>query len=106
MRIIVLLNCAASAREPEIRAAFAAIGADADVRALEPDKLHASARDALAHADVIVAAGGDGTINAVASALAGSDKPMGVLACGTLNHFAKDLGLPLNLHDAAKVIAA
>ena len=44
----------------------------------------------------VVAAGGDGTISAVSSALAGSDIPLGVLPLGTLNHFAKDLGLPLD----------
>jgi diacylglycerol kinase family enzyme len=47
-----------------------------------------------------VAGGGDGTINAVASVIAGSNIPLGVLPLGTLNHFAKDLGVPLEL-DAA-----
>jgi diacylglycerol kinase family enzyme len=56
--------------------------------------------------DAIVAAGGDGTVSAVASALAGSDIPLGVLPTGTLNHFAKDLGIPLRLEDAARVIGA
>jgi len=56
--------------------------------------------------DAIVAAGGDGTINAVASALAGADRAMGILPAGTLNHFAKDLGLPLTLEEAARTIAA
>ena len=45
----------------------------------------------------IVAGGGDGTINAVAGELAGTDTPLGVLPMGTLNHFAKDVGIPLNL---------
>jgi diacylglycerol kinase family enzyme len=53
----------------------------------------------------VVAAGGDGTINAVASAVAGTQTPLGVLPLGTLNHFAKDLGLPLDLNDAVRVIA-
>jgi diacylglycerol kinase family enzyme len=57
-------------------------------------------------ADVaLVAAGGDGTVNSVASAVAGTGRPMGVLALGTLNHFARDLGLPLTLEDAVRVIA-
>jgi diacylglycerol kinase family enzyme len=53
-----------------------------------------------------IAAGGDGTVNAVAQAVCGTKRPMGVLALGTLNHFARDLGLPLDLEAAAQVIAA
>lgn len=53
---------------------------------------------------IIVAGGGDGTINAVASALAGTDKTLGVLPIGTLNHFAKDLGIPLDLDGAVRTI--
>ena len=51
-------------------------------------------------ARLVVAGGGDGTISAVANALAGSDTALGILPLGTLNHFAKDLGIPLAL-DAA-----
>ncbi len=53
-----------------------------------------------------IAAGGDGTVNAVAQAVCGTGRPMGVLALGTLNHFARDLNLPLDLTAAASVIAA
>src|SRR6185503_10860301 len=45
----------------------------------------------------IIAGGGDGTIGAVASILRGQPTPLGVLPLGTLNHFAKDLKLPLDL---------
>jgi acetyl esterase/lipase len=51
------------------------------------------------HRHPIVAGGGDGTVNAVAGKLAGTDTPLGVLPMGTLNHFAKDAGIPLNLLD-------
>ncbi len=54
---------------------------------------------------VFVAAGGDGTVNVVASALAESGRRMGVLPVGTLNHFGKDLGLPLELKEAVAAIA-
>src|SRR5687767_10365595 len=117
MRIVVLLNAAAGttpaaeadADEREIRAAFAAAGReDVDVMHVPGAKLTETAA-ALARdggADVtVVAAGGDGTQSAVAAALAGTDTPMGVLAKGTLNHFAKDLGLPLDLPGAARLIA-
>ncbi len=51
---------------------------------------------------VIMAGGGDGTINTVASYLIGTDKILGVLPLGTLNHFAKDLRIPLDLEGAAR----
>jgi diacylglycerol kinase family enzyme len=50
----------------------------------------------------IVAGGGDGTVNAVAGKLAGTDTALGVLPMGTLNHFAKDVGIPLNLQAAVR----
>src|SRR6185503_11351427 len=56
--------------------------------------------------DVVVAGGGDGTVSTAAGALAGTGVPLGVLPLGTLNHFAKDLGIPLDLGDAARVIVA
>ena len=56
--------------------------------------------------NVIVAAGGDGTVNSVASAIIESDKILGVLPLGTLNHFARDLGIPSDLQEAARTIIA
>ena len=55
-------------------------------------------------AKLIVAGGGDGTLNAVASVLTGTNVVMGVLAAGTLNHFARDLGMPFDLAEAAGVM--
>ncbi len=54
---------------------------------------------------LVVAAGGDGTVNVVASAALARDIPFGVLPIGTLNHFAKDLGMPLELPEAVRVLA-
>ncbi|WP_034292715.1 diacylglycerol kinase family protein [Herbaspirillum sp. RV1423] len=55
--------------------------------------------------DIVVAGGGDGSVNAVASAVSGSNSALGVLPLGTLNHFAKDLHIPLLLEDAIRNIA-
>jgi diacylglycerol kinase family enzyme len=57
-------------------------------------------------AATIVAGGGDGTVNAVASTLIDTDKTLGILPLGTLNHFAKDLKIPLDLEGAARTIIA
>jgi diacylglycerol kinase family enzyme len=54
----------------------------------------------------VVAGGGDGTLNAVASALVGTEVALGVLPLGTLNHFAKDLCIPLDLASAVHTIRA
>ena len=116
MKAIVLLNAAAGqaaansaadARHREVAAALAAHNIQADLRPAEGAKLADAAKAAIdEHPDAVIAVGGDGTVSAVASALAGSDVPMGVIPLGTLNHFAKDLGLPLDLTEAARVVAA
>jgi diacylglycerol kinase family enzyme len=54
--------------------------------------------------DTLVAGGGDGTINTGAAAVLARGIPLGVLPMGTLNHFAKDLGLPLDVEEAARVV--
>jgi diacylglycerol kinase family enzyme len=63
-------------------------------------------RAAASPARVVIAGGGDGTLNAVASRLAGGEKIFGVLPLGTLNHFAKDLNIPLELSAAVDNITA
>lgn len=70
------------------------------------DEMTAAARLAIATgAAMVVAGGGDGTINAVASVMVDSGVPFGVLPLGTLNHFAKDLDIPLDLDDAIANLA-
>ena len=55
---------------------------------------------------LMVAAGGDGTVSAVAAAASQAGAPFGVIPCGTLNHFAKDMGIPTGLDEAVAVLAA
>jgi diacylglycerol kinase family enzyme len=115
MRVVVLVNERAGAIEaagneptPEsIADALKMVGVKSEVRAVSGDKFIAEARAAAdSRPDAVIAAGGDGTVSAVASALAGGDTPLGVIPAGTLNHFAKDLGIPLTLAPAAQTIAA
>jgi diacylglycerol kinase family enzyme len=53
---------------------------------------------------VLVAGGGDGTVSAAADAVVGTETPLGVLPLGTLNHFAKDLGIPLEPAEAVEIV--
>jgi len=55
-------------------------------------------------ASLVIVGGGDGSVGAAASALAGSDATLGILPLGTLNHFARDLGIPFDLDQAAALI--
>jgi diacylglycerol kinase family enzyme len=89
-----------------LRGLFEARGADADVRlARGGAEIAAAVEAALARRpDVIVAGGGDGTVSTVASALAGGPVALGVLALGTLNHFARDTGVPADLARAVDAI--
>jgi diacylglycerol kinase family enzyme len=59
-------------------------------------------RAAKENSQIIVAGGGDGTVNAVANELVGSSITMGILPLGTLNHFANDLHIPQDLEGAAR----
>jgi diacylglycerol kinase family enzyme len=91
--------------------AFARRGATADLNILPGSRIREAAKCALERAaggeiDAVAVGGGDGTVGAVASVLAGTDMALGVLPLGTLNHFARDLGLPLDLDAAVAVICA
>ena len=70
------------------------------------DDLAALARSAAeSGVEMVVAAGGDGTISAVAGALVGSDTPLGILPLGTANVLARELGIPVNLDAACGLLA-
>jgi diacylglycerol kinase family enzyme len=86
---------------------FTAKGLEADIQLARSgaEIVELARRAAKAESSVVVAAGGDGTINAVASELVGSNKILGVLPLGTLNHLAKDLGMPLDVESAVGVLA-
>jgi diacylglycerol kinase family enzyme len=113
MRATVLVNSKAGTASSEkisqqtVEEAFRAAGVDATVEMVEGRDMAERARAALRDgADAVVAGGGDGTVSCVAGVVVGTKTPMGVLPLGTLNHFAKDLGIPADLQEAARVIAA
>ncbi len=57
--------------------------------------------------DLVIAAGGDGTLNAVIEGLAGSKTALGVFPTGTMNVFAREMGIPYDkLVNAMEVIDA
>jgi diacylglycerol kinase family enzyme len=56
--------------------------------------------------ELLIVGGGDGTVSAAASALIGTETLLGVLPLGTLNHFARDLRIPMDLGEAARLIAS
>jgi len=112
-RVPVLLNRdgGALAADPKladrVAEALKSAGVDVEVELLSGGDCAVRCRAAAERKDpLLIVGGGDGTISAAASALAGTDTLLGVLPLGTLNHFARDLKLPTDLDEAAKLIAA
>lgn len=118
MRVTVILNERAGAlAQPgngsswtldALRSALTDAGIDAEVRLTRPGGVSEAVREALSARngyEAIVVGGGDGTLGCAAGVLADSALPMGVLPLGTLNHFAKDLGLPTDLAGCVNVLA-
>jgi len=111
MRLAVVINPSKEGAA-DVRAVVERVCADAAL----PDPLFyettvddpgtGQARRALSDgADVVVAAGGDGTVRAVAEALAGSGRPMGLIPVGTGNLLARNLDLPLtSVTDAVAIV--
>ncbi len=111
--IVCILNAQAGsdgARKAHARLSelFSATGTSVSIVVSEGgEALAATARQAVERrCRLVVAAGGDGTVSTVASALAATGIVLGVLPLGTLNHFAKDLGIPLALEAAVATLFA
>jgi YegS/Rv2252/BmrU family lipid kinase len=89
------------------KSVFAAHDCVATVRNTEgPDDAHRFARDAVQdQVDVVVAWGGDGTVNGAAAAVAGTQTPLAIIAGGSGNGLARDLQIPLDPRSAFAVAA-
>jgi diacylglycerol kinase family enzyme len=117
-RVAAIVNRAAGAGENHsvegtrsaIETAFADQGIDAEIAILESSEIvehaiRARNRASRGEIDAVVVGGGDGTIRSVAHVLAGTGLPLAILPLGTMNHFAKDLDIPVDLSAAMRVLA-
>jgi diacylglycerol kinase family enzyme len=118
-RVVVLINASSGTIQGQGRdrlrealdMAFARYAIAADLEFISGEELrprteHAFQRVKQAELDAVVIAGGDGSIRTAASVLAGSGVPLGIVPLGTLNHFVKDLAIPLAVDEAVATIAA
>ena len=108
----VIVNSSSGAGAPEkarqlVREEFAKYDLDARVRSARTgtEVLELAENAAGSCADIMVAAGGDGTVSAVAAEAFRSGKALGVLPFGTLNNFSKDLSIPQDFSEAVRTIA-
>jgi len=77
-----------------------------DIRLLQPRDLPGAIADAaLGIHDTVIVGGGDGSVSAAVAAFSGGEKLLGVLPFGTLNLFARDLGMPSGVHEAVAALA-
>jgi diacylglycerol kinase family enzyme len=112
MPVPVLLNrgggalAADPALADRVAEALKGAGIDAEIELLSGGDCAVRARAVAERGDpLLIVGGGDGTISAAASALAGTETKLGILPLGTLNHFARDLGIPAEVDEAAMLIA-
>jgi YegS/Rv2252/BmrU family lipid kinase len=108
----VIFNPVSGPREPgikltEIQTALASLP-DVTMHLTKPEEgATALAQQAIeAGADVVIAAGGDGTVSGVASALVDTDVALGIIPSGTANAFAAALDIPESVADACDIIKA
>jgi YegS/Rv2252/BmrU family lipid kinase len=111
-RVTVLLNRGGGAvsADPRMRdkvaGALRAAAVDAKIELVSGGECAPRCRAIAERGDaLVVVGGGDGTISAAASALIGTETLLGILPLGTLNHFARDLGIPPEIDKAAELIA-
>ena len=84
---------------------FKAKGATFDLElTTAPQQAAEIARKALKEFDVIVAVGGDGTVNEIVPGMLFSGKPLGIIPSGSGNDFIKSLGIPNSIEAAVAIV--
>jgi len=93
--------------EKAIIAGLQALGIEPEVYHTTPEDTGQglSTRAANEGADIVIAAGGDGTIHAVARGLIGTQSILGIISAGTMNNLARSLNIPETIEAACEVIA-
>jgi YegS/Rv2252/BmrU family lipid kinase len=109
-RTLVVLNPAAGQADTEkvlrlLAGAMAVRGASFDIfQTAAAGDAQRAAKEAVAHGyRAVVAVGGDGTVGEVITGLAGTDVPVGIIAKGTANQVASNLGIPKDIEAAVEV---
>lgn len=110
-RLAFIINAGSgSVSEPDpaarIREKLAVLGMEPEIcLCAKGEEISRHAKEALGKGcTVLVAGGGDGTVSTIASVVAGTEAALGVLPLGTLNHFAKDAAIPLDIDQAIATI--
>jgi diacylglycerol kinase family enzyme len=107
----VIINASSGSRydgafAADLERRFKSAGVEVAVTIVDPADVVAEVRRAIgSKPHIIVVGGGDGTLSGAASALLGTETALGILPLGTLNHFAKDLHIPLDLDGAIQTIS-
>ena len=106
MEAAVILNRNKGDRD-QVAAALRDAGVAAKIEAVDGAAIRERAEAAVAGgARLVVVGGGDGSVSSAAQALAGTDATLAILPLGTLNHLARDLGIPLDLAQSAALVAS
>jgi diacylglycerol kinase (ATP) len=119
MRAVLIMNVASGTstmattegtseeHQEAILTALRRYGIEAEVRQTTQEDHGAglAAQAAAEQADVVIAAGGDGTIHEVAHGLIGTHSALGMIALGTMNNLAHSLHIPATIEEACAVIA-
>jgi YegS/Rv2252/BmrU family lipid kinase len=112
-KVFVVVNPAAGESGGELRRRiedhFAGVDWDCEVyETTGQERIASVVRTALGRrdsgVDLVVAAGGDGTVSGAAGGLVHTEVPLGVVPVGTGDTFARELGIPLNLEEALRLL--